>query len=169
MTALKSDPLERGKGRGIGGDDENRLLSPGVYHGPSHADSADKYDDKSFAETQGRRVFYENFTSIDFIHDFAKERVRLKALRQRKGLKGRLLMAFDASQAWILVFLIGSITGLLAGFIVICSEWLSDLKEGYCSAGFYLNKKFCCWGNGGKTAVKEVSWFLDCTRSLRRS
>ena len=38
----------------------------------------------------------------------------------------------------------GIATGLLAGYIVTTTDWLSDLKEGYCTAGFYLNKKACC-------------------------
>ena len=29
--------------------------------------------------------------------------------------------------------------------ISIATEWASDLKQGYCSAGWWLNQKFCCW------------------------
>jgi hypothetical protein len=25
-------------------------------------------------------------------------------------------------------------------------DWLSDIKMGYCSTGWWLNQKFCCWG-----------------------
>ena len=39
---------------------------------------------------------------------------------------------------------LGAITGLIAGYIDISAEWLSDIKEGYCSDGFYLKYKFCC-------------------------
>jgi len=42
------------------------------------------------------------------------------------------------------------VTGLLAAFIAISSDWISDIKEGHCKSGFYLNRKFCCWGNPGK-------------------
>lgn len=27
----------------------------------------------------------------------------------------------------------------------IITAWLSDLKLGYCSQGWWLNRKFCCW------------------------
>lgn len=27
----------------------------------------------------------------------------------------------------------------------IITAWLSDLKLGYCTQGWWLNRKFCCW------------------------
>ena len=33
-----------------------------------------------------------------------------------------------------------------AGFLNIVTEWLSDMKLGYCTTAFYLNENFCCWG-----------------------
>lgn len=29
--------------------------------------------------------------------------------------------------------------------ISVVTEWASDLKQGHCSTGWWLNKKFCCW------------------------
>jgi chloride channel 3/4/5 len=29
------------------------------------------------------------------------------------------------------------------------TEWLSDIKLGYCTTAFYLNESFCCWGAEG--------------------
>ncbi|ORX91368.1 hypothetical protein K493DRAFT_286877 [Basidiobolus meristosporus CBS 931.73] len=92
-----------------------------------------------------RRVAYDNFTTIDWIHDFAKERSRLRKLKKKKGTRGKWLQVSDATQAWIIVFAVGLAAGLIAALIDISSEWLSDLREGYCTTGFYLNKKFCCW------------------------
>ena len=43
--------------------------------------------------------------------------------------------------------------------ISIATEWASDLKQGYCKAGWWLNEKFCCWemmdpaGPGGSTPL----------------
>jgi chloride channel 3/4/5 len=34
---------------------------------------------------------------------------------------------------------------LNAALISIITEWLSDLKLGYCSDGWWLNRDFCCW------------------------
>ncbi len=40
----------------------------------------------------------------------------------------------------------GAAIGLNAAVLNIVTEWLSDMKLGYCSTGFYLNENFCCWG-----------------------
>lgn len=39
----------------------------------------------------------------------------------------------------------GAAIGLQAALSSILTTWLSDLKLGYCSQGWYLNHKFCCW------------------------
>ena len=39
--------------------------------------------------------------------------------------------------------------GILAAAIDIVSDWLGDLKEGFCKPTFYLNRGFCCWGISG--------------------
>lgn len=41
---------------------------------------------------------------------------------------------------------IGTCIGLNAAFLNIVTEWLSDIKRGYCTTAFYLNESFCCWG-----------------------
>jgi chloride channel 3/4/5 len=35
--------------------------------------------------------------------------------------------------------------GINTAFIDIATEWLSNIKEGYCSNTWWLNRKFCCW------------------------
>lgn len=42
--------------------------------------------------------------------------------------------------------------GIIAAFINIVSDWLADIKTGYCKdtkfgTQFYLSKQFCCWGH----------------------
>ncbi|KAL7748192.1 hypothetical protein RI367_006376 [Sorochytrium milnesiophthora] len=109
-------------------------------------------------EGAGRRVKYEDFSTIDWIHDFAKERIRLKRLHEIPGFRGRIASMFDASQAWIVVALVGVISGLIASFIAITEQWLSDLKLGYCRTDWYLNKKFCCWGEDEEECSAWASW-----------
>lgn len=43
------------------------------------------------------------------------------------------------------IVLVGAIVGLNMAVISIVSEWLSDLKQGHCTHGWWLNRKFCCW------------------------
>eukprot|EP01137_Pigoraptor_chileana_P005834 Opistho-2@49442 len=51
----------------------------------------------------------------------------------------------DPWEGWLVAFGIGVSLALVAAVIDISTEWLSDLKEGYCPEAFWLNKKFCCW------------------------
>jgi chloride channel 3/4/5 len=109
---------------------------------------------------------YEDFTTIDWVQDAARESLRRKARRRdrenigvSKNGAGRVFLgrgkgkwrrsiaeAYDAGQAWIVVTLVGAAIGLNAAFLNIVTEWLSDVKLGYCTTAFYLNENFCCWG-----------------------
>ncbi|KAF2083472.1 hypothetical protein K490DRAFT_51589 [Saccharata proteae CBS 121410] len=105
---------------------------------------------------------YEDFTTIDWVQDAAREQLRRKARRQEKagffereggiGWRRKLYEAYDAGQAWIVVTLVGVAIGMNAAMLNIVTEWLSDIKLGYCTTAFYLNEQFCCWGaeNGCK-------------------
>jgi len=99
---------------------------------------------------------YEDFTTIDWVQDAAREQLRRRARRRenagfsgrkgRFGVRQKLWESYDAGQAWIVVTLVGATIGLNAAFLNIVTEWLSDVKLGYCTTGFYLNENFCCWG-----------------------
>ncbi|KAG5993589.1 hypothetical protein E4U43_003461 [Claviceps pusilla] len=112
------------------------------------------------AEGPGRRVGYEDLTAIDWIFEYTKERQRLRVLSSgARGLAGYLQYFIDASQIWIILVLTGLLVGAIAACIDVTSDWLGDLKLGFCSSGpeggqFYLNKSFCCYGydQGSKCA-----------------
>ncbi|KAI6083796.1 chloride channel protein [Hypoxylon rubiginosum] len=98
---------------------------------------------------------YEDFTTIDWVQDAAQERLRRKTRRRkhvglydhgRVSWRYKLWESYDAAQGWIVVTLIGAAIGLNAAFLNIITEWLSDIKMGYCTTAFYLNENFCCWG-----------------------
>lgn len=63
-----------------------------------------------------------------------------------------------------MVTIIGVAIGLNAAFLNIVTEWLSDIKMGYCTTAFYLNENFCCWGedNGMYGATwwnRRTNWY----------
>jgi len=98
---------------------------------------------------------YEDFTTIDWVQDAAKEQVRRRARRGgssavvrrgRWGVRQKIAELYDAGQAWIVVTLVGAAIGFNAAVLNIVTEWLSDVKLGYCTTAFYLNESFCCWG-----------------------
>ena len=105
-----------------------------------------------YVEGAGRRVGYDNMTAIDWIFEYTKERQRLRLLRSGAvGMLGYARELLDASQIWLVLIGTGLSTGVLAASIDVVSDWLGDLKTGYCRAGagggrFYLNRGFCCWG-----------------------
>jgi chloride channel 3/4/5 len=103
---------------------------------------------------------------VDWVQDAAREQAKRKARRKQaaglydKGQPGwryQLWRSYDAAQAWIVVTIIGVAIGLNAALLNIITEWLSDVKMGYCETGFYLNENFCCWGEDNGTVV-----FLIC-------
>ncbi|KAH8639059.1 chloride channel protein 3 [Alternaria alternata] len=105
-----------------------------------------------YIEGPGRRVGYDDLTAIDWIFEYAKERQRLRYLYTgSSGLLGHIKQLADASQVWIILVAAGILSGGIAAFIDVASDWLADLKTGYChnvdgDGRFYLNKSFCCWG-----------------------
>ena len=109
-----------------------------------------------YVEGPGRRVGYDDLTAIDWTFEYTKERQRLRALySSAKGLVGQIQQFADASQIWLVLIATGLSVGVLAACIDVASDWLGDLKTGYCKNGpgggkFYLNKGFCCWGHEGR-------------------
>ncbi|KAI9702544.1 MAG: hypothetical protein M1836_001024 [Candelina mexicana] len=90
------------------------------------------------------RVWYDQFTSTDWVHDSIADAFRVKALRSRKDIRGRLWAFFDGAQGWILVAIIGGITAIIAYFVDVTETAIFDMKFGYCSAGWYFSRKKCC-------------------------
>ena len=135
------------------------------YDDPEAASTAQA--DAAIASEIAEIKRYEDFTTIDWVQDAARESLRRKARRKARASQpspytGRVFLgrgrgkwrrkiaeAYDAGQAWIVVTLVGAAIGLNAAFLNIVTEWLSDIKLGHCETAFYLNESFCCWGAEG--------------------
>jgi chloride channel 3/4/5 len=89
------------------------------------------------------RVWYDQFTSTDWVHDSIADAYRVKALRSRTDFRGRVLSFFDGAQGWILSALVGFITAVIAYAVDISEEPVFDWKDGYCSTDFFLSEKVC--------------------------
>lgn len=122
---------------------------------------------------------YEDFSTIDWVEDAAREnlkrRLKIKRLRERARLDPRNLESgtrrhnyqsrvfsflsdsLSAAQAWIVLTIIGCVLGALAGSVNIITEWLSNLRTGHCTLGIYLNQEFCCPG-GQESCAEWKSW-----------
>lgn len=102
------------------------------------------------------RVWYDQFTSTDWVHDSIADAFRLRTLRSRKDFRGRLYAWFDGAQGWILVAIIGCITACIAYFITVTESSIFELKEGYCSGHWRLKRSACCYGEDDCSAWQ--SW-----------
>ena len=104
-----------------------------------------------YVEGPGRRVGYDNLTAIDWIYEYSKERTRLRNLTANSpGPLGQAKLLADSSQIWFVLGFTGLAVGTVAAGIDVVSDWLGDLKTGFCSdvdsgGKFYLNRAFCCW------------------------
>lgn len=92
------------------------------------------------------RVWYDQFTSTDWVHDSIADAFRVRDLRSRKDVRGKLYAWFDGAQGWILVAIIGCITACMAYFVTVTETSIFDIKEGYCKPHWYLGKRQCCFG-----------------------
>ncbi|KAH8895177.1 hypothetical protein GQ53DRAFT_642755 [Thozetella sp. PMI_491] len=103
----------------------------------------------SIAESKGsifpdERVWYDQFTSTDWVHDSIADAHRAKALRSRKDFWGRLYVLFDSSQGWILSALVGFLVAVLAYIVDVTESAAFDYKDGYCAKKWYWSEKKCC-------------------------
>ena len=87
------------------------------------------------------RVWYDQFSSTDWVHDSIADAYRVKALRSRTDIRGRIKAVFDGTQGWILSALVGFITAAIAYMVDVSEAAVFDWKDGYCAAGFLLSER----------------------------
>jgi len=92
---------------------------------------------------------YEDFHTIDWQRDIARDRMRHRYIVKRKqnSIFDLVRGAHDAWSGWLCVLLVGLVTGCVAGVIDIGATWMSDLKYGLCPQAFWLNEEQCCWSS----------------------
>ncbi|KZS98475.1 Cl-channel protein [Sistotremastrum niveocremeum HHB9708] len=115
---------------------------------------------------------YEDFTTIDWIEDAMIERNRRVRYESRarsdpssrhgpinaRWVYDRARNAVNAAQSWVIISIAGVFIGVNAALISIITEWLSDLKMGYCSDGWWLNQQVCCWEIDGAEEGACSTW-----------
>ncbi|KAI0310925.1 chloride channel [Amylostereum chailletii] len=111
------------------------------------------------AKTNGIRVWYSSFSSIDWLHDAIKDSARMYRLRRRKSLRGRTKNLLDRGMGWVIVTIVGFLTAVMAFLIVRSEQWLFDIKEGYCSTSWSTAKRFCCNTDDGALGTHTVNLF----------
>ncbi|OQV00247.1 hypothetical protein CLAIMM_05771 [Cladophialophora immunda] len=92
------------------------------------------------------RLWYDQFTSTDWVHDSIADGYRVLDLKKRKGWRGRLGLLLDSAQGWVLVALIGVVTAGIAYFVDVTESAIFDIKRGFCRGAWYLGRTNCCAG-----------------------
>ncbi|KAK1524937.1 voltage gated chloride channel, partial [Colletotrichum abscissum] len=120
--------------------------NPSLGQRLSHAfsDFPDPMSESKRSIQPNERVWYDQFTSTDWVHDNIIDAHRVKALKMRKDFRGRLYAIFDASQGWILSALCGFIIALVAYVVNLSEATVFDYKYGYCARGWYISERNCC-------------------------
>ncbi|RMZ92374.1 hypothetical protein DV736_g364, partial [Chaetothyriales sp. CBS 134916] len=90
------------------------------------------------------RVWYDQFTSTDWVHDSIQDGHRVLQLRRQKGIRGKLRVWGDSAQGWILVAIIGCLTAATAYFVDVTEAAIFDLKRGFCLGAWYYGRSTCC-------------------------
>jgi len=137
-------------------DDLMHITHAGSVSELPTANGADR-DANIFADEIPGLGQYDDFHTIDWQRDIARDRMRHRYIVKKKRdsawdlIKG----AHDAWSGWVCVLLVGLFSGVMAGVIDIGATWLTDLKFGFCPSAFYLNMEQCCWSSN--ETVRDIS------------
>lgn len=134
---LDDSPEELGNFLGV------RAGSTSPYAGNDDEDDDDEGSIVSDIITGDIGTAYDDFQTVDWLRDQATDRTRHKHTMSQ----GFLYKCGDAVSGWMVVFIIGLLSGLFAGIIEIGAKWLIDIREGYCGELWFLDKEACCWSN----------------------
>lgn len=95
------------------------------------------------------RTFYDDFTTVDWVHETVQEYDRKSQLQALRGFRGQVFRLFDAAQGWILITIVAFVFALIVYAIDKCEPVLADWREGYCRASWLQNKGQCCAQDDG--------------------
>ncbi|KAF2472014.1 chloride channel-like protein 3 [Lindgomyces ingoldianus] len=94
--------------------------------------------------TVGERLPYNDYTTIDWLHDLVKDSYRFRCIQSYHGVRYNLLSMFEASSGWIAVVIIGALTACVAFVVDVAEATVSDWKLGYCTKNPFLSREACC-------------------------
>ncbi|KAL8997538.1 MAG: hypothetical protein Q9169_003233 [Polycauliona sp. 2 TL-2023] len=96
------------------------------------------------ATSVGERLPYNDYTTIDWLHDLVKDSFRSRIIHAQPGIRGYFGSAFESGQGWIAAALIGILTACVAFCVDVAEATVSDWKLGYCTTSIFSNRESCC-------------------------
>ncbi|KAK3369926.1 chloride channel [Podospora didyma] len=93
----------------------------------------------------GERLPYNDYTTIDWLHDLVKDSARHRRIHQQHAtIRTRVAAWWDAAQGWVAACLIGLLTACVAWAVDVAVAAAAGWKEGYCSPKIWLDRAACC-------------------------
>ncbi|KAF2842404.1 chloride channel-like protein 3 [Patellaria atrata CBS 101060] len=108
------------------------------------ASAVSKEEQQLAASTVGERLPYNDYTTIDWLHDLVKDSYRYRIVHSRKGLRYGIISLLDSCSGWIAVVFIGIFTACVAFVVDVAEATVSDWKFGYCTRNPLLSREACC-------------------------
>lgn len=108
---------------------------------------------------------YADFHTIDWVHEKNKDKKRHKFIHEQGSIswKGKCEKWFDAASGWLIVLLVGIAAGLVAGFIDVSVEWMTDFKVGVCAepnSSIFYDETTCCWlSEDTRVELDNCTWW----------
>lgn len=106
----------------------------------------------------GERLPYNDYTTIDWLHDLVKDSVRARNRARSHGIRSRIAQRWDMAQGWVAAAIIGLLTACVAFVVDVSVATVADWKEGYCSRNVWLNRRACCAGPGMDEIGQCTDW-----------
>ncbi|EXJ86041.1 hypothetical protein A1O1_06410 [Capronia coronata CBS 617.96] len=102
-------------------------------------------EEQALGETAvGERLPYNDYTTIDWLHDLVKDSFRYRSIHTGKGIRHKLRSSFDSCEGWIVAAVIGTLTACVAYAVDVAVATISDWKTGYCKTNVFASKDICC-------------------------
>ncbi|KAH7403352.1 chloride channel-like protein 3 [Cadophora sp. MPI-SDFR-AT-0126] len=109
----------------------------------------------------GERLPYNDYTTIDWLHDLIKDSFRHRAIKSRTSLKGRFFATWDSCQGWVAASMIGIFTAFVAFCVDVAEATISDYKLGYCSSNLFQSREACCTKRSPLRIQEEVGEYCS--------
>ncbi|XP_067243137.1 H(+)/Cl(-) exchange transporter 4 isoform X2 [Chanodichthys erythropterus] len=96
---------------------------------------------------------YEDFHTIDWLREKSRDTDRHRKItsKSKESMWELIKGLLDAWSGWLVMLLIGLLSGTLAGVIDLAVDWMTDLKEGVCLSAFWYSHEQCCWTSNETT------------------
>lgn len=95
---------------------------------------------------------FEDFQTTDWLHDnllYHKRRSKTSpssTVTSSIPDSSRIWSIYESIQTYVILTIVGICIGTTAAVLNVMTEYLSNIRTGYCTTALYLNRNFCTWG-----------------------